>query len=52
MSKNGSRGAKFARAVAVHDNEQLQLQSGLHNRKARRLLAKELRRKLKAEPSK
>ena len=52
MSKNGSRGAKFARAFALREVEVLELRPGLHNRKARRLLIKQLRRKAKAEPAK
>jgi len=49
MSKNGNRGAKFARAVAVRDEGELQLQAGTHNRKARRLLAKQRRKAKPAE---
>lgn len=45
MSKNGSRGAKFARAVALGEQSAFRLQAGTHNRKARRLLALEQRRK-------
>lgn len=47
MSKGGNRGAKFARAVALRDESELVLQAGTHNRKARRLLAKQRR---KAKP--
>lgn len=50
MSKNGSRGSKFARAVLLRETE-TQLQAGMHNRKARRLLAMALRR-AKKEPQK
>lgn len=45
MSKGSQRGAKFARAVALRDEDEFRLQAGVHNRKARRLLAAELRRK-------
>jgi hypothetical protein len=54
MSKNGNRGAKFARACELRDESVYLLSAGTHNRKARRLLAMQLRRKSKkpAEPAK
>lgn len=47
MSKASNRGAKFASAFELRDESELLLQAGTHNRKARRLLAMQERRKAK-----